>query len=210
MPVLIYFESTLAEDAVLLVASLTETNAIVTGSINGPPPPQAEFDNNNRGRVLSTEINDISVNKDASTREISVSYSTNKSATGYSHLLLNKMGRIFLDHIGGTRLFSCANCDTILTNRAELISTRFTGATGRAFLFNKVVNLQHSEVQDRVMLTGRHMVRDVSCKNCNSKLGWMYEFATEESQRYKEGRVILERALVRESEGFEHVPSDNS
>uniref|UniRef100_A0AAQ4RWU9 Yippee domain-containing protein n=1 Tax=Gasterosteus aculeatus aculeatus TaxID=481459 RepID=A0AAQ4RWU9_GASAC len=48
------------------------------------------------------------------------------------------MGRIFLDHIGGTRLFSCANCDTILTNRSELISTRFTGATGRAFLFNKV------------------------------------------------------------------------
>ncbi|KTF76948.1 hypothetical protein cypCar_00044400 [Cyprinus carpio] len=47
------------------------------------------------------------------------------------------MGRIFLDHIGGTRLFSCANCDTILTNRSELISTRFTGATGRAFLFNK-------------------------------------------------------------------------
>uniref|UniRef100_A0A3B1JI26 Yippee like 5 n=1 Tax=Astyanax mexicanus TaxID=7994 RepID=A0A3B1JI26_ASTMX len=65
------------------------------------------------------------------------------------------MGRIFLDHIGGTRLFSCANCDTILTNRSELISTRFTGATGRAFLFNKVVNLQYSEVQDRVMLDGR-------------------------------------------------------
>lgn len=75
----------------------------------------------------------------------------------------------------------------------------------------QVVNLQYSEVQDRVMLTGRHMVRDVSCKNCNSKLGWIYEFATEESQRYKEGRVILERALVRESEGFEeHVPSDAS
>uniref|UniRef100_A0A8C1SUG0 Solute carrier family 30 member 10 n=1 Tax=Cyprinus carpio TaxID=7962 RepID=A0A8C1SUG0_CYPCA len=60
----------------------------------------------------------------------------------------------------------------------------------------QVVNLQYSEVQDRVMLTGRHMVRDVSCKNCNSKLGWIYEFATEDSQRYKEGRVILERALV--------------
>ncbi|XP_006643285.2 protein yippee-like 5 [Lepisosteus oculatus] len=130
---------------------------------------------------------------------------------GLSTAQLSAMGRIFLDHIGGTRLFSCANCDTILTNRSELISTRFTGATGRAFLFNKVVNLQYSEVQDRVMLTGRHMVRDVSCKNCNSKLGWIYEFATEDSQRYKEGRVILERALVRESEGFEeHVPSDNS
>nr|CAH7734059.1 unnamed protein product [Callosobruchus chinensis] len=105
--------------------------------------------------------------------------------------------------MGGSRLFSCARCDTNLTNRNELISTRFTGATGRAFLFNRVVNLTYSEVQDRVMLTGRHMVRDVSCKSCECKLGWMYEFATEENQKYKEGRVILERALVTESDGME-------
>ncbi len=30
----------------------------------------------------------------------------------------------------------------------------------------------------------------------------MYEFATEETQRYKEGRVILERALINEADGF--------
>lgn len=53
------------------------------------------------------------------------------------------MGRIFLDHVGGDRLYACAACDTNLTNRDELISTRFTGATGRAFLFNKVVNLNY-------------------------------------------------------------------
>lgn len=51
------------------------------------------------------------------------------------------MGRLYLEHLGGTRIFSCANCDTFLTNRQELISTRFTGATGRAFLFNKVHHL---------------------------------------------------------------------
>jgi len=113
------------------------------------------------------------------------------------------MGRVFLCHLGGTRIFACASCETPLTNRAELISTRFTGATGRAFLFNRVVNLSFSEVQDRVMLTGRHMVRDVSCKSCEAKLGWIYEFATEDSQRYKEGRVILERALVTEIESFD-------
>ncbi|CAH0396040.1 unnamed protein product [Bemisia tabaci] len=119
------------------------------------------------------------------------------------------MGRVFLEHIGGSRIFSCASCDTVLTNRSELISTRFTGATGRAFLFNRVVNLSYSEVQDRVMLTGRHMVRDVSCKTCDTKLGWIYEFATEENQRYKEGRVILERALVTESDGIdEHMGDD--
>jgi len=113
------------------------------------------------------------------------------------------MGRIYLEHIGGKRLFSCAQCDTFLTNRNELISTRFTGATGRAFLFNKVVNLRYSDVQVRQMLTGRHIVRDVSCKNCNVKLGWVYEYATEDNQRYKEGKVILERALVNEQDGID-------
>lgn len=55
------------------------------------------------------------------------------------------------------------------------------------------------------------MVRDVCCKNCDAKLGWIYEFATEDNQKYKEGRVILERALVTESEGFEeHVGEDRN
>ena len=53
------------------------------------------------------------------------------------------------------------------------------------------------------------MSRDVFCKNCDAKLGWMYEFATEDNQRYKEGRVILERALVQECDGIdEHPVSD--
>uniref|UniRef100_A0A915IMQ3 Protein yippee-like n=1 Tax=Romanomermis culicivorax TaxID=13658 RepID=A0A915IMQ3_ROMCU len=119
------------------------------------------------------------------------------------------MGRLFFEHLGGTRMFLCAHCDTYLTNRSELVSTRFTGATGRAFLFNRVVNLEMSEMQDRMMLTGRHMVRDVSCKKCKTKLGWMYEFATDDTQRYKEGRVILERALVTEADGREDRCSDD-
>jgi len=31
----------------------------------------------------------------------------------------------------------------------------------------------------------------------------MYEFALEDQQRYKEGKVILEKALVKERDGFE-------
>merc|ERR1712203_590168 len=120
-----------------------------------------------------------------------------------------KMGRVYLEHFGGSKPFSCAQCDTFLTNRAELISTRFTGATGRAFLFNRVVNLNYSETQDRIMLTGRHIVRDVTCKKCDTKLGWVYEFATEENQRYKEGRVILERALVTEMDGLDEIEPDD-
>ncbi|XP_018654269.1 putative yippee protein [Schistosoma mansoni] len=105
-------------------------------------------------------------------------------------------------HMGGHRIIHCQYCETPLTNRSEILSTRFTGATGRAFLFNRVVNIVHSDIQDRVMLTGRHLVRDVVCIKCNTKLGWMYEHAMEESQRYKEGKVILERALIMETEGL--------
>lgn len=67
-----------------------------------------------------------------------------------------------------------------------------------------------SETQDRVMITGRHIVRDVSCKKCNTKLGWMYEYATDDSQRYKEGNVILERALISESNGIDELEEDEA
>lgn len=67
----------------------------------------------------------------------------------------------------------------------------FLVVLGRAYLFKRVVNLNFSNIQERVMLTGRHMVRDVMCKNCNAKLGWMYEYATEEAQKY-----VLSRSAI--------------
>lgn len=60
---------------------------------------------------------------------------------------------------------------------------RTLAVIGRAYLFKRVVNLTFSNIQERVMLTGRHMVRDVMCKNCSCKLGWMYEYATDEAQK---------------------------
>ena len=36
-----------------------------------------------------------------------------------------------------------------------------------------------------------------------SPVGWMYEFALEEQQRYKESHVILEKALIKEKDGIE-------
>jgi hypothetical protein len=72
-----------------------------------------------------------------------------------------------------------------------------------------LLNKNYSETQDRMMLTGRHIVRDVTCKKCDTKLGWVYEFATEENQRYKEGKVILERALVTEMDGLDEIEPDD-
>lgn len=60
-----------------------------------------------------------------------------------------------------------------------------------------------SEVQDREMSTGRHKVREVFCKNCSLTLGWIYEFAVEESERYKEGKTLLDRGLIKEVKGLD-------
>lgn len=115
------------------------------------------------------------------------------------------MGRTFLQHLGGEKIYSCGSCGTYLTNKENLISCRFRGSTGKALLFDKVVNLNVSEMQDRLMLTGRHLVRDIACKSCDAKLGWFYEYAVKSDQRYKEGKFILEYQLISESEG---IPSD--
>lgn len=66
------------------------------------------------------------------------------------------------------------------------------------------------------MTTGLHVVRDVFCIGCNALLGWSYVRAYEASQRYKEGKVILERKkLARrriQSEGIAgwETPNSNS
>ena len=68
------------------------------------------------------------------------------------HEFFENMGRIYLEHFGGAKLFVCGQCDTFLTNRGELISSRFTGATGRAYLFGKVVNLNYRLVYGETFL----------------------------------------------------------
>uniref|UniRef100_A0AC34QHD6 Protein yippee-like n=1 Tax=Panagrolaimus sp. JU765 TaxID=591449 RepID=A0AC34QHD6_9BILA len=108
------------------------------------------------------------------------------------------MGRLFVENFGGNTIFECRRCNVFLTNQKELISRTFRGATGPAFLFSRVANIKHGSIQQRCMMTGKHYVRDVHCKFCDAKLGWIYEFACDKEQQYKEGKVILERSFIHE------------
>lgn len=49
----------------------------------------------------------------------------------------------------------------------------------------------------RQLVTGLHTVSDVSCSFCATLLGWKYEGAEEEGQRYKVGKFILETRRIR-------------
>ncbi|KAI9339286.1 yippee zinc-binding/DNA-binding /Mis18, centromere assembly-domain-containing protein [Obelidium mucronatum] len=98
------------------------------------------------------------------------------------------------------RLVVCAQCATHLTTTQDLISKAFQGSRGKAHLYNRAINICLGEPETRTMTTGIHIVRDISCKCCRSVVGWKYDKAFEESQRYKEGRFIIEVAAFKELE----------
>jgi hypothetical protein len=72
----------------------------------------------------------------------------------------------------------------------------FRGQHGKAYLFNSVVNVTQTEAVDRNMTTGRHTVRDIACKQCTETVGWKYDKAYENTEKYKEGKFILEEELL--------------
>jgi len=59
-----------------------------------------------------------------------------------------------------------------------------------------VVNVNAGEPSERNMTTGKHIVRDIVCRQCNETVGWKYDKAYEASEKYKEGKFILEAELL--------------
>ncbi|XP_057833612.1 protein yippee-like At4g27745 [Cryptomeria japonica] len=96
----------------------------------------------------------------------------------------------------GLRIYSCCNCRCHIAEHDDIISKAFQGRNGRAYLFGKVVNVMTGTKEDRQLMTGLHTVADISCIQCREILGWKYERAYEESQKYKEGKYILEKAKI--------------
>eukprot|EP00879_Flechtneria_rotunda_P025080 GHRR01026625.1.p1 GENE.GHRR01026625.1~~GHRR01026625.1.p1 ORF type:complete len:164 (-),score=12.99 GHRR01026625.1:857-1348(-) len=76
---------------------------------------------------------------------------------------------------------------------------QFHSKNGPAWLFQRCINVVCGPKEERLMTTGMHIVKDISCTRCMQVVGWKYEEAHEESQKYKEGKYILERAHVVEA-----------
>lgn len=105
------------------------------------------------------------------------------------------------------RTYSCIHCRAHLANHDELISKSFQGSQGRAYLFNSVVNVGCGPAEERILLTGLHAVADIYCECCRTILGWKYEHAFESSQKYKEGKYIIEMAHMIKENGWESPPN---
>ncbi|KAJ6741509.1 YIPPEE-LIKE PROTEIN [Salix viminalis] len=114
------------------------------------------------------------------------------------------MGRLFIETVndsrgesgeggGGRRIFKCKWCKVEFASYYDIFSKDFQGRYGRAYLFRKVVNISLGPNEERKLASGFHTVRDIYCTSCQQILGWKYEKAVEESQKYKEGMFILEK-----------------
>ncbi|KAH8100524.1 yippee-like protein [Cristinia sonorae] len=132
------------------------------------------------------------------------------------------MGMSYRRYLTGARIYGCSTCRTHLATIHSMMSRAFNGQHGRAYLFDGVVNVIEGEPNDRQMTTGNHTVRDIYCIKCGTTLGWKYvrmtsypsehpnakvvhggylssfdqDRAYEPSQKYKEGKFILERNLL--------------
>ncbi|ORX58879.1 yippee-like protein, partial [Hesseltinella vesiculosa] len=101
--------------------------------------------------------------------------------------------RTFLD---GPKIYGCFQCKTHLATDDAFLSARFQGQHGQAILFSSVVNVVAGEAKERTMTTGVHVVQDISCCRCKTVLGWTYVKAFDHENKYKEGKFILEKALL--------------
>ncbi|KAF5834387.1 hypothetical protein DUNSADRAFT_8973 [Dunaliella salina] len=77
-----------------------------------------------------------------------------------------------------------------------LPSQQFHSKSGRAYLFSSAYNVTGSQAEERMMTTGVHVVQDIFCLECMAYVGWKYISAYDKTQKYKEGKVILERACL--------------
>ncbi|KAJ0407065.1 hypothetical protein P43SY_005338 [Pythium insidiosum] len=101
-----------------------------------------------------------------------------------------------LHDLPALRAFRCVDCGTVVASRADVIAKSFFGRTGKAYLMNAMFNVRMGTPRNRYLMTGMHTICDVMCTTCEAVLGWQYIRAMELSQKYKEGKFIMERAIV--------------
>ncbi|XP_021748729.1 protein yippee-like At4g27745 [Chenopodium quinoa] len=96
----------------------------------------------------------------------------------------------------GLRAYCCFVCRNYVAEHDDIVSKSFQAHTGRAYLFSHAMNIVTGPKENRNLLTGLHSVADVFCSDCGEALGWKYIKAYEPSQKYKEGKVVLEKFKI--------------
>lgn len=71
-----------------------------------------------------------------------------------------------------------------------------------------LVNVAVGTPEKRSLVTGMHVVADITCATCGVKIGWKYVDAREQAQKYKVGKFILETERVSLHRTWEDAAAD--
>ncbi|KAG8341462.1 putative Yippee zinc binding DNA binding Mis18 centromere assembly [Trypanosoma vivax] len=96
----------------------------------------------------------------------------------------------------GEEGFGCGRCGAYLCNTNDVMSRHFHGKHGKAYLVSRCFNYYFGPPEEKELMTGTHIVRDVFCSTCDRYFGWTYDFAHQEKERYKVSRFVMERKLL--------------
>ena len=100
------------------------------------------------------------------------------------------------------RVYGCGSCGAHIGMEEDVVSKEFCGSTGRAYFVNQVFNVNLGPVHECVFKTGKHVIADLLCANCDASqdqrtvVGWKYLKTGVRSQKYKEGKYVIEEAML--------------
>lgn len=105
--------------------------------------------------------------------------------------------------LAGKKVWSCKSCGYHIADHRDIVSKTFTGKNGPALLFSSSVNVTEGEPITKELMTGKHIVVDITCNNCAAYVGWTYRQAFNPENKYKEGKSVLEKtAIIKEKNVF--------
>ncbi|KAI3843344.1 hypothetical protein MKX03_030445 [Papaver bracteatum] len=102
-----------------------------------------------------------------------------------------------VDNMMEPRLYSCFHCRNIVSCHEDIMAKTFVypgvyaGVWRTSFLFSHAMNVLIGTKGKANLITGQHVVADISCSDCKKVLGWKYESAVPESEKYKEGKFVF-------------------
>ncbi|KAJ7579216.1 hypothetical protein C8J56DRAFT_1169957 [Mycena floridula] len=94
----------------------------------------------------------------------------------------------------------CKQCRSSITSMNHLLplsaipeeSRAFRGFSGKASLFTEIQHAAFSKPAVQLMATGAHTMAEITCSHCSTYLGWHIIKAHEASEKWKEGKFLLE------------------
>ncbi|GJW62362.1 acyl-CoA N-acyltransferase [Tanacetum coccineum] len=161
-------------------------------------------DDSNDIRIDPDESNDIRIDPDEEMSEIAFEESGHSSGPETTSLMPAEVREDVSNIVIGLKGIH-------LKDKVESTAVK----TAKHILLYVMISFQSVNVtievkEDRMMMTGLHTVSDIFCIKCGLNVGWTYETAHEENQKYMEGKSVLERFKLSGPDEINDMVSHNT